>query len=463
MRPDWPFLGVQAMRVSLSAIYTIIAFCANLACGTLSRESPPNPSFISNGIMFETFDRPEMIRHDWIAVIPEVSGATTLFEDGIAKLALPSRGSKIELRHVLDAIAVRGKRVRVSARIQTDSATADAQISFRFGTTSDIHKNPIGAGPIPLPRWRSVAADFQIPSDSTIAEIALVLQGQGNASFDDIQIEAIAPESQTSDHFISSQRLENISALTRASALIRYRHPSDQAFSLDWNTFLPFAVQKVEQAPDHAALLQTLRALFKWIAPTVEFSEQPMHTLGDLPHHAGDHLVRWRHIGFGSTPPYSNWREGRDSDLATERIEVSSDIHKISHCKSAQLHAIVHNIKGEGQASIFVEFEQPGQASKLFEQALKPTDSMKSIDVEVPGDVWDAQLGVRVIGRAHLELEGLTLTCDGRAAASVDIEHAAWAHHSGATGLYSSALGACGNARIDLISDAKTNASPMRA
>jgi hypothetical protein len=111
---------------------------------------------------------------------------------------------------------------------------------------------------------------------------------------------------------LSSSQIAGVAALARAAALVRYLHPSDQAAALDWDAFLPAAIDRVLRAGDQAALLAELRAVFAPVAPTAVFSAagDPPAPLPAAP--GGTHLARWRRYGPGSPSRYPSFREGRD-------------------------------------------------------------------------------------------------------------------------------------------------------
>jgi hypothetical protein len=95
---------------------------------------------------------------------------------------------------------------------------------------------------------------------------------------------------------------------------VRYLHPSDQAAALDWDAFLPAAIDRVLGARDPAALLAELRAVFAAVAPTAVFSMDgdPPGPLPAAP--GGTHLARWRRYGPGSPSRYPSFREGRERE-----------------------------------------------------------------------------------------------------------------------------------------------------
>lgn len=86
-----------------------IMWAACAACGSGSHAAQVRAAPASRWLLNETFDQPDAVSRTWFAVIPEVSGATTLFENGSAQLVLPVEG-EIELRHAIDLEAIIQKR-----------------------------------------------------------------------------------------------------------------------------------------------------------------------------------------------------------------------------------------------------------------------------------------------------------------------------------------------------------------
>jgi len=242
---------------------------------------------------------------------------------------------------------------------------------------------------------------------------------------------------------ITSQQRENVTALAQATALIRYRHPSDGAAKLDWDAFLPFAVDRVLRAADEDALQRALGELFANIAPTVEFSRLPAYSSPELPRRGGDHLARWRHAGLGPEPPYSSWREGRDADLARVLVDVPVELPHLSSCEKSQLRAVVHGRGDQGEVLVYARVDLAGAGSKQFDRAVARGESAISLDLDMPADAYRVRLGVELRGRAEIALESLALTCANRDRADIDVAKTSWSY-LGFTDLYSHALEACG-------------------
>lgn len=114
---------------SVLGFFALAACIITAGCGPATHAVASKPLRPSVLVFEEPFETTEAVSTRWFASLPEVAGAAIVFEDGAARLVLPSKG-EIALLHVVDAASVRGKRVRISARVRTDTLDADAHISF---------------------------------------------------------------------------------------------------------------------------------------------------------------------------------------------------------------------------------------------------------------------------------------------------------------------------------------------
>jgi len=73
---------------------------------------------------------------------------------------------------------------------------------------------------------------------------------------------------------IDEQKMKNLVAFTKLYGYIKYFHPSDEAYEVDWNKFAIYGVQKVENAKNSDELIDILNDLFLPIAPSVQISNQ---------------------------------------------------------------------------------------------------------------------------------------------------------------------------------------------
>lgn len=243
---------------------------------------------------------------------------------------------------------------------------------------------------------------------------------------------------------LSSQQLAGVAALARAAALVRYLHPSDQAAALDWDAFLPAAIDRVLGARDPAALLAELRAAFAAVAPTAVFS-----MVGDPPAlpakpRGATHLVRWRRYGPGFPSPYPSFREGRDreDDVAVSEV-ITVPLAAPGRCRAARVNAVIRRSPA-GTVDLVLRALRPGQDEKVV---LWPvTYSHVVFPSELPPDTQEIELGLQLDGRASATLESLTLTCAGGARVAIDPAAPAW-RRVGPTDLYTWRLARCATGR----------------
>jgi len=242
---------------------------------------------------------------------------------------------------------------------------------------------------------------------------------------------------------LSSQQIA-VAALARAAALVRYLHPSDQAAALDWDAFLPTAIDRVLGARDPAALVTELRAVFAAVAPTAVFS-----MAGDPPAlpakpRGATHLVRWRRYGPGFPSPYPSFREGRDDEgnVAVSAV-ITAPLAHPGRCRAARVNAVIRRSPG-GTVDLVLRALRPGQGEKVV---LWPvTYSHVVLPGEVPPDTQEIELGLQLDGRASATLESLALTCAGGARIAIDPASPAW-RRVGPTDLYTWRLARCATGR----------------
>ena len=234
--------------------------------------------------------------------------------------------------------------------------------------------------------------------------------------------------------------LDRVATLARAAAVIRYLHPSDQAAALDWNAFLPGAVDRVLAAPDQAALLGELRRLFARIAPTAVFSPLDRPPAVRLPRGAGTHLARWRRYGPGAPSPFPSFREGRDAETdvaVSEVIAVPLD----RGCEIAKVTARVRRLTPTGTVDLVLRMLQAGQEVSVIPWPITRSGRVVVSAAVRPG-TQSLELGLMVDSRAGATLESLTLACPGHPDIAIDPAAAAW-QTVGPTDLTSWRVGRC--------------------
>lgn len=390
-----------------------------VGCGTLTSSPVPHMQQAPRVLFHETFSHPEQVQARWLLAAPAGTGWGMTTEG--AAIRLTAAGNDVSLRRRFEITALRGARLRISARVRADAPTATAALTLRQSGPVPRHSDLVTARATGPESWRTLQAVADVDPASLDAEIALAVQGQGSAWFDDLTVEVLGSSPPAVAVALSRAQIENLAVLARAVMLIRYRHPSDQVAELDWNAFLPEAVGRVLQVSGSGSLLAALRELFAPIAPAIEFGTQRTEGSVVPPRGAGSHLARWRRLGLGSENPYAGWREGRDPDRAELELTLPVALPDLARCHRARLIA-VGTSTGRDPASVFVSLDRAGAADQRMEAALTSDLREVRVETDVPGDTYRARLGVKVTGQASLELRSMSLVCDDTVAARLDLQ-----------------------------------------
>ena len=123
-----------------------------------------------------------------------------------------------------------------------------------------------------------------------------------------------------------SQQIENIKTFANAYGYVKYFHPSDEAYALDWNKFAIYGAEKVLECENEEDLINTLNQLFKPIAPSIVFqnadSERPFDIRSIIPADPeGYEPTYWQHRGVsfwmnsGYKDPYSSVRVNSPNEI----------------------------------------------------------------------------------------------------------------------------------------------------
>lgn len=142
----------------------------------------------------------------------------------------------------------------------------------------------------------------------------------------------------------TQQKTENLETFAKAYGYVKYFHPSDDAFKLDWEKFSAYGAREIMKCNSKKEVLLTLNTLFKPFAPSVYFNDSarlPENYIQDFtPKNTGRFTqVYWQHLGvnFDINSPlekynvYKSIRVGRTSSdfpLFTGRPEFGKMISK---------------------------------------------------------------------------------------------------------------------------------------
>jgi Peptidase family S41 len=424
----------------------LMILASTAACGSTS--APTTRSVSSERACFrETFSE-TAIEPEWIATTPKVMGGGVRLEQGAVRLTLPANSDgEVTIRHKFDVSRVRGHRLRLVARVRTD-APARSQARATVTVTTDhalpSYADSTNTHAINSAPWVNVHTVIDIAPDATAGELALVLNGAGNAWFDDVALTIVGVAPPPVPIQLTPQQVDNLVTFTRAVALVRYLHPADQTTALDWDEFIPATIDRILRARGQAELLDDLRFAFSAIAPTLTLTTTAEGGVPPtMPRDNATHLARWRHYGLGPSSPYVSYREGRDAEEAFASESTRVHFSNPEQCRTMRLRATANKAAGAGTASLFVKLLRPGTELKDIEEPITNEVPGVTLTTDLPRDTQEVELGVRMSGRASLQLEALTLTCEAGPQPTVDLAHGAW-RMSGLTNLYKWEADRCG-------------------
>lgn len=124
-----------------------------------------------------------------------------------------------------------------------------------------------------------------------------------------------------------SQEIENLKTFNKIYGYVKYFHPSDEAFQLDWDKFSIYAVNKVLQCETNEAFVKTIDSLFSPIAPSIRFSNSNVDTLITKTSKNSDISAEqfWFHQGVGYGMSMQN------GPYYSQRIVATSENDSISY------------------------------------------------------------------------------------------------------------------------------------
>ncbi len=216
----------------------------------------------------------------------------------------------------IDAKPFRGKILRFTGALRVEAADSggagylwlrvdrsDGSMGF-FDNMADR--------PIRDEKWRDYVIEGPVAADAEKIALGCMLQGRGTVWIDGMSLELVG------DYDISEfdpvppspldQRgLANLKAFARLYGYLRYFHPSEEAFSADWEEIARQGVVAVESAAGPDELVQRLQELFLPLAPTLGIArgETPsLHEALRSPEGKDPYMLYWEHKGLG--PSKSN-------------------------------------------------------------------------------------------------------------------------------------------------------------
>jgi hypothetical protein len=99
------------------------------------------------------------------------------------------------------------------------------------------------------------------------------------------------------------QKIDYLTTFAKAYGYVKYFHPSDEAFTIDWNQFATYGAAEINKCKNKKDLIKTLNAIFIPIAPTIVFTDENFVPDFDFnqfkPKNPNGYcLTYWQHVGI---------------------------------------------------------------------------------------------------------------------------------------------------------------------
>ena len=164
-----------------------------------------------------------------------------------------------------------------------------------------------------------------------------------------------------------SQETENLEAFSKVYGYVKYFHPSDEAYSLDWDDFAVYGVKRIRSVQSKNELKTVLEELFKSIAPSIEFSlnkpRKDDFIKSNLKNQDRDTTglttVAWQHLGLD--------RDVNNNGCCSGRVNHPATVWNKSFFLTQQID--VSKLRGKEvllQATLLFENQGPGSYLELY-------------------------------------------------------------------------------------------------
>jgi hypothetical protein len=134
----------------------LLLVLTTLACG----QAFHSPS-VTTVLLQESFSKIGF-RHEWTVESPNVTGISIRLRDGAMVLTMPSDGGgEITMRRKVDVSPMRGKRIRITARVRTEgSATSFARATLSLTTDGAFpsYRDSVSTSSVNSVSWTNIQA-----------------------------------------------------------------------------------------------------------------------------------------------------------------------------------------------------------------------------------------------------------------------------------------------------------------
>ena len=192
---------------------------------------------------------------------------------------------------------------------------------------------------------------------------------------------------------VDQTKIAELKAFAKLYGYVRYFHPSDQAFNLDWHAFAVYGARRVLE---HSGTFdEVLKTLFLPIAPSLDVFPSTENPPPFRPPEGGDskELVAWQHYGVGadSNHIYSSLRTNcHDEVTKKSRTGDFANIMRAVAVKDFQggRFRIRASVKTTGQVQLWARVDLGSRKKGFFDNmADRPIRSKDWGTYEIEGEI----------------------------------------------------------------------------
>jgi hypothetical protein len=333
----------------------------------------------------------------------------------------------LELRRQVDAHALRGRRIRLTARVKTRKASALAALHVRR-TTGEVRIGDVAESrETASSNWTVLHAVLDVANDASEIEVRLGARGDGDVWVDEVRVESLdrpSPASVTDSSLSSAQR-QALVALAQTLALVRYFHPSDEGAAADWDSLTVFAVSRVLTMRNES-LPEVLNELLSPFAPLTQVYRAGGRPRPTTPVSRGEEPATWwHHSGLGPEGyAYINFRVGIDEPgtAGLAFAEVPGDV--FAKCRRAAVTLTAEKLDAPMSAHLEMRLVRRGDREESSREKLLGVGLITRLTQNLPEDVVRIQVGLRGSGHGAVAASALTFECSGRGPVVLDLRSA---------------------------------------
>lgn len=206
----------------------------------------------------------------------------------------------------IDALGYRDYNIRFKVALKTKISDKNSSAHIFIQITSTDNSNDIFKAdmdnPIIADEWTYFDINLKVPENANKIRYGIFLQGIGVVQADDASLEIIQP-----DNFLNSKpkelndsTIDHLYSLAKLYGYVRFFYPSNENISLNWDKFMLYAVNRIENTKNLNQLKEELENIFSYPAPLLNINDFRNKKLrfADKPENSlNNYAVSWLHSG----------------------------------------------------------------------------------------------------------------------------------------------------------------------